>query len=369
MTANTAWVLSSQALIVSVYSGLVVVFYIEGRRAWRVTRKRWLAMSHTFIGCGCLLVMVDSVTALFTATSVLRFDLVADVISFNLLNGAGVTLCNIGMLTLPMLWIEIGLAVSIMQPHRMKLQLTRRTLGSYLVLLSLALMAMIVLTSLGDPIDGFRLFIYTSGLTIIVIVVTYFAGARLLSAVISRSLQVRALTTDTDDALAIEWKPEEGEEALPSSDCQPSPQRAEAPVREDRTWDHSTARWSCQTDIKESNLQMSIVHLMCRIVVIMFITLGALVVFFVSAGLRSHALYYLSSTAVWLSSALGLVSVVQYSRTHHIVRAPARHCPGNMPLARQSSQNGRSRRSDVRSEDWRRSDNSSASGSARASSL
>jgi hypothetical protein len=76
---------------------------------------------------------VENILAFFTATSVARWTLQHDVSLHNAFNGTGIGCVALGTLSLPMMWIDIGLATRRLHAMHLGLRVSRRVLLAYII--------------------------------------------------------------------------------------------------------------------------------------------------------------------------------------------------------------------------------------------
>ena len=147
LSAETAWVLLSRGLTLLVFLYLMVALAIECRRLLRAPRRSLLLVSScTLLLCGSVLLLMDNSTALLVVSGTIKISRTVDTILYTLFNLMGLSLLTLGMLTLPLEWLDIALATRQLRPVAYELRVSRRLLAGYLFMDALALVSMVALT-------------------------------------------------------------------------------------------------------------------------------------------------------------------------------------------------------------------------------
>jgi hypothetical protein len=133
MTAMTSWTVGQRGFKILTLLFLMIVVVSEARRTWLVVRKKWLAFTYALILAGCALCQVENVTSFLIITSTSRWTLKQNVYLSNAFNGTGIGCITLGALSLPMMWIDIGLATQRLRATHSGLRKSRRALLAFIV--------------------------------------------------------------------------------------------------------------------------------------------------------------------------------------------------------------------------------------------
>jgi hypothetical protein len=303
MTAMTGWAIACRGVSSCVGIVLLVIVCFEARRVWIVARQWFLAVSFAFIIAGFILTQVENTMSYFVLTSDARWTVQFDTMLWNVCHGVGNGCFTIGVLVLPMMWIDVGLAgTRRLQKMHAGLLVSRRVLLSYILFFGAAMVVALLATPYYPHVlqerhkpcscvplsrkaldwvrrqEAFVAYGFFTIFNVIVIMLVYVAGACLFKRVLVAHVLLDSRSVDpTDDAT--------------------SPTRRFSSVE---------------------SLHGSVEQLARRIAFLMTLSLLGAAVNVIGTANRSIPLYYLGALSSGICSNSGtILSMVLYSRQAH----------------------------------------------------
>jgi len=195
LTNMSSWTLGHRASTTLAFSVMIIMVALETRRTWLVVSQWWLAVAYAFILTGIGLCQVENITAFLVVTSAQRWTLKQNVFIHNAFNGTGLGCIALGTLSLPMMWIDIGLATQRLRTMHMGLRVSRRILLAYILSYASA-MVVATLTTPYYPQETYLAFGIFAAINTVVVVVVYTSGAWLLSSMLATSQRMRSVVLE-----------------------------------------------------------------------------------------------------------------------------------------------------------------------------